>query len=262
MEQAVEHYAADRNSSDAWMLGRFVVPVQRLGEFARAYGKLPEPEQGRWPLHVIGGDDLLADANEVIVFNASSEGPGIVAIETGVYRDADSMPVVAPIPPAIEMWFEQKGGGALSRALAAPNRGATMELGGTSGVCPSPVQVGLFLQQCRAAHIAVRFTGGLNHVLGGTYALPHEKRARVRMFGFLNLVLAAVLVAEQAELGELVAALTEQDPESLECCVVSVRWRDRWFSLANLVIARRFLRSFGCGSFLDPVQGLRDLHWV
>ena len=36
MDQAVANYAAYRQDPGAWMLGRFVVPVARLDEFAQA----------------------------------------------------------------------------------------------------------------------------------------------------------------------------------------------------------------------------------
>src|SRR5271154_2009055 len=41
MATAVANYEAYLRSEDAWMLGRFIVPVARLGEVEQAVGALP-----------------------------------------------------------------------------------------------------------------------------------------------------------------------------------------------------------------------------
>ena len=41
MRAAVARYASSRSGEDAWMLGRFVLPLARLEEFEHAFDELP-----------------------------------------------------------------------------------------------------------------------------------------------------------------------------------------------------------------------------
>ena len=58
MSDAVREYAGYRRGTHAWMLGRFVLPVGRLGEFeAAAATVLPTEPSQAWPLAVLAGAD-------------------------------------------------------------------------------------------------------------------------------------------------------------------------------------------------------------
>ncbi|HET7190233.1 MAG TPA: hypothetical protein VFI52_18910, partial [Gemmatimonadaceae bacterium] len=67
MPAAAARYAEYRASADAWMLGRFIVPVARLNELAAA---LPAQPDTPWTLCVLMGDDLQADARRLADFEA------------------------------------------------------------------------------------------------------------------------------------------------------------------------------------------------
>ena len=81
MQSAVNNYADYHDGPDAWALGRFVLPVGRLPEFAEAFESLtgPRPSSRRWPLAALSGADLGADLDQIDRFNRRH---GSVEIDT------------------------------------------------------------------------------------------------------------------------------------------------------------------------------------
>src|SRR5438067_13197801 len=86
MPEAVINYAMYRNSNFAWMLGRFVVPVARLGEFIEsAEDFISADGDNVWRLSVIAGDDLDDTIRRVDDFNLHyGSGAGIDLLEIKV----------------------------------------------------------------------------------------------------------------------------------------------------------------------------------
>ena len=80
MSDAVSSYAAHLESPDAWMLGRFVVPVTRLDEMAaeaaRYTGRRPDP----WKVAALASADVTADARRIDAFNAAHAGRLLVDV--------------------------------------------------------------------------------------------------------------------------------------------------------------------------------------
>src|ERR1700722_18063931 len=65
MAPTVANYDAYCRSEWNWILGRFIVPAARLGEFENAFAELPAPTPGagfaKWRLSVLLGADAVAD---------------------------------------------------------------------------------------------------------------------------------------------------------------------------------------------------------
>ncbi len=80
MQTAVRNYAAYQLSDEAWMLGRFIVPAQRLMEFTSAFDEVCCGEQtSPWLLSVLSTGDAELDAD---LFASFSEGAAFLdAIE-------------------------------------------------------------------------------------------------------------------------------------------------------------------------------------
>ncbi|MDB4899932.1 MAG: hypothetical protein JWN53_1740, partial [Gemmatimonadetes bacterium] len=80
MSDAVSSYAAYLESPDAWMLGRFVVPVSRLDELAadaaRYTGSRPDP----WKIAALASADLATEARHIDAFNAAHAGRLLVDV--------------------------------------------------------------------------------------------------------------------------------------------------------------------------------------
>ena len=81
MREAVANYAAYRASADAWALGRFVVPVARLAEFADTARPLLARANPAWCLSSIAGDDVRGDLSTVTEFNAAGLGAEVDCFE-------------------------------------------------------------------------------------------------------------------------------------------------------------------------------------
>lgn len=84
MASAAAEYTAQRESPDAWMLGRFVVPAARLGELETALGgRFPRASGAApWRLAALLGPALDADVARVRDFNARHHAAGHTARPT------------------------------------------------------------------------------------------------------------------------------------------------------------------------------------
>ena len=91
MAAAVEEYAALAHGSEAWMLGRLVVPAARLVELElAATPHLPEAGTGRsWMLSALFGPAHGADAAAIERFNRVQVGRAVVDV---VEAKAGSVP--------------------------------------------------------------------------------------------------------------------------------------------------------------------------
>jgi hypothetical protein len=82
------------------------------------------------------------------------------------------------------------------------------------------------------------------------------------MHGFINFLVAAALAWDGATVDTLRGILAETDAGAFRFDQAA-HWRDRSLDLGCVVAARRdFVHSFGACSFLEPIEGLKDLHWL
>lgn len=259
MPEAVARYAAYRAGPHRAMLGRFVVPVARLGELAEA----ARPE-APWPLAVLAD---AADAAALDAFAAAHAGRFVPdTVETraadlpGIWRAAaafdERFTVFVEIPTAEDP-------APLVRELAARGLRAKIRTGGvTPEAFPSPSQVLRFLAECARHGVPLKATAGLHHPLRGEYPLTYAPdSARGTMYGFLNLFLAAALLYDGADEAELEALLEERDPAAIVVEAGALAWRGHRVTTDEIARARAaFAGSFGSCSFEEPLQDLGALH--
>src|SRR5262249_38818815 len=78
MTTAVRNYADYCADASAWMLGRFVVPVERLDELERAM-EAPGPAHVRgWRFTALLGSHAASDIARVRAFNAANAGRAVI----------------------------------------------------------------------------------------------------------------------------------------------------------------------------------------
>src|SRR5690606_7727239 len=109
MAEAVANYAGYRAGEDAWALGRFVVPVARLGEFsAAAAAHLPDIADGTpWRLSALLGAEPAADAALIARFNDRHRGRALVdAVEARVAGLEEVWRVMTALPSGIDIYLE------------------------------------------------------------------------------------------------------------------------------------------------------------
>jgi hypothetical protein len=82
------------------------------------------------------------------------------------------------------------------------------------------------------------------------------------MHGFMNVLLAAVLVAADAAPAEVEAVLLETDPMQFTLDDAGVRWRDTTLTHEQLRVGRERLISIGSCSFDEPRGDLARLGWL
>ncbi|MBI2512396.1 MAG: hypothetical protein HYV96_10470 [Opitutae bacterium] len=275
MPDAVRAHAAHLAGPHRAALGRFVVPLVRLAEFDAAFALLPPAEQQGWQLSVLAGPDPLADVPSILVFNSRHAGARIVSVETKISAPAastapaDIARLVAPFPSSLEVWIEipptAPDLSALLDVVRATGRGAKLRTGGTTpDAFPPPADVARFLRECHRAGVAMKATAGLHHPLRGDYRLTYAPgSATGKMFGFLNVFLAAALVHTGGSDADALALLDDGDASHFTATPDALAWRSHRFTAAQIDATRAALcRSFGSCSFTEPLDGLQELRWI
>jgi hypothetical protein len=232
--------AEDRRARDdaaAFMLARFVCPASRVGEL----GDEPRPLS-------------------VVLDAPPPDDPRVEALET------TALDVVAP---ALETYVELPVDEALEPRLdELVGRGAYAKVRCGGKATPTVEELARFVRACRERRLPFKATAGLHHAIrrdrpasdrlslaeeGGAGTPTGGRGSPVgREHGFLNLLAAVVFGNEEAALA---------DPDAAAFSLTSERfaWRDRHAGPAELVAARRRLRSIGSCSFFEPVDELTEL---
>ncbi len=213
----------------AWMLGRLILPIAKLTDFASLIEKeacIPPPGNDPWRLSVLVSETLDADIDRIFDFNrrfaGENSGPSAAAalsasadpfdipdvvVSGGVVIDAielkaQSGPQIDAamriIPEQLEPYIEIPISGpadarGLVTAMAGTGARAKVRTGGvTPEAFPNPKDLARFLIACAAADVPFKATAGLHHPIRAEYPLTYEPPCpRGMMFGFLNLFAAA-----------------------------------------------------------------------
>ena len=272
MDAAVGNYAEYRRSPAGWMLGRFIVPTARLGDFEKAAAtRLPRrPADEPWLLSALAGSDVAVDVAVIGEFNCrhAADGAGAALIDTLELR-ADTPDRIAEIARLMPSWAAvfvevplDPDPGPLLAAVAGTGLRAKARTGGvTSDAIPSTAAVARFLAACVRHRVPFKATAGLHHPVRGGYPLTYEADApRATMHGFLNVFLAAALLDAGGTETEARSLLEETDAGAFRADGAAVHWRGRTFTAARLATTRRLATSFGSCSFTEPLADLATLN--
>lgn len=272
MPAAVANYARYVSGPDSWALGRFVLPIERIGEFeaaARPYLSI-EGRHAPWHLSALVGANLQADLAAVARFNSATTAASVPPVLIDSLELKASSPSAAEdstrmLPPHLQAYIEIPIAGdpsGLITAIARAGRRAKVRTGGiTADAFPASPDLIRFMAACLRAGVPFKATAGLHHPLRAEYNLTYEADSpRGLMFGFLNLFLAAAFL--QAGLDEATAErlLEERSLEAFQIGEQSAQWREHRLTLGDLRRARRqALVSFGSCSFTEPLEALPTL---
>jgi hypothetical protein len=265
MAQAAANYESYGRSEESWILGRFIVPVARLGEFAEALAGLGTGSRV-WRLSALLGPDVAADLIRLREFNQRLAGRAIVESVEARTANAEQIGSFAGMIPAeLVTYFEVPlaDGRPCIAAIADCRRRAKLRMGGeTADQFPAPQSVIEFIRLCAAAKVPFKATAGLHHPLRSVRRLTHTRESPSGMMhGFLNLFLAAAFVRSGMETERAVQLLEEQSAEAFHFDSHAVVWRGHRLSREEIAGARRsFAISFGSCSFTEPLDDLRALH--
>jgi hypothetical protein len=266
MAAAVAAYAEYLASADAWMLGRFVVPVTQVDELASAAGGIAGGHAGQWRLSALVGDDAEGDAERIRSFNARY--PALFVVDTAEARaasaeriDAVSRALGRSLPTYFEVPADPDPAALLDAVRRARARAKIRTGGVTADAVPPASHVARFLVRCAAAGVPFKATAGLHHPLRGEHPLTYAPDApSATMFGFLNVFVAGVLASRGASEAELLAVLEEREAAAFSFDADGMSWRRHRVSTAELATTRSsFAVAFGSCSFREPVDDLQEL---
>lgn len=269
MSSAVSNYAQHRASDDAWMLGRFVVPVSRLDEWSAAVRALSDIDQRAWHgahLSVLLSGEFSREAELIGAFNAEEPlGVRIDAAEGRTGTPDTVLATAAAMPDEVMLYCElphREDPIDLLCAVKSAGVRAKIRTGGvTPEVFPAAHDIVRFLRRCMELGVTSKATAGLHHPLRGEYGLTYAPDAvRGTMHGYLNVFLCAA--ALRAGLTDAVAEriLLETDPASFVIAGGSVNFAGVDLSEAALAAMRvDGLVAFGSCSFREPVDELRAM---
>ncbi|MEO7520773.1 MAG: hypothetical protein ABIW79_03045 [Gemmatimonas sp.] len=283
MSQAVRAYAHYRAGGTGWMLGRFVCPASGLESFSEAADPLLPRDSGAipWRLTVTGSGDSTTDLESIAAFNErhlvcfEDRGAIVDAFETKAARVDDVIRIDLETPPSLETYIELPLSSGTSdldsmvAAIAKCGRRAKMRTGGTNAEAfPSAESVASFLQSCISHRVPAKATAGLHHPLCGLYCLTYADAAPTgTMFGYLNVFLAAALLASGGSGSDALHLLEESNASSIELNDEHVSWHgaDASANFGRPLLQRvrqTVLVSFGSCSFTEPVEESRALGLV
>jgi len=265
MRNAVAEYASQRSSPEAWMLGRFVVPVGRLDELASEAASDVRAGQGAWPLSALVSADPAADAEVIHRFNATHQERLVVESVELRAPTVDAIDWALPtLDRTLERYVEIPLGDsrALLQAIRQHGARAKARTGGiTPDAFPTAIDLAHFIASCVQLEVPFKATAGLHHPLRGEQRLTYDNEApTATMFGFLDVFVAAAFARSGAGEDMLVRLLEERDAAAFTFDGDVLRWRDRELSVTQVKAARRDVAlSFGSCSFSEPVDDLHRL---
>jgi hypothetical protein len=272
MADAVARYDEYRRGDHRWALGKFVLPVARLGEFDQA-ARAVQGGVSSWQLALVAGADFAKDVAAIDAFArreavrarvgaievraATAEQVGTVAANTSRLR--------AAIPDAFDVYVEvplTADPGSLIRVIGDCGLRAKARTGGVeAGVFPDAARLAEFLVLCTAHRVTFKATAGLHHALRGSYPLTYDPASEHgTMFGFLNVFVAALVAREGLDAAAVRAVLEERDAGAFVFDATGVSWRGHRASAAAIHAMRaNTATSFGSCSFTEPISDLSTL---
>jgi len=276
MQAAVDNYAEYRAGKDRELLGRFVVPAWRLTEFGDASRRVLERGDNSvpWCLSVIVDGDIAAARKTMLAFTSthmseSADGHALCdAVELVARNEQEVIEASIAFPQPIHRFFEvspNEEARSILRAVAARRGSAKIRTGGVNqDAFPRSDAVVRFIAACKDLGVPFKATAGLHHALRGTYPLTYEtKSARGKMYGFINMLLAAAFVragVTEPEAGEI---LEESSADAFSMRNGGLTWRSHKLSRDDLRTTRdKLFLSFGSCSFTEPVDEARALGFI
>lgn len=266
MGTAVRKYQEYLGGEHGWMLGSFVVPAARIGEFVIAFENVCCGEkENPWTLSLVCAGEAVEDAQRIADFRQGAVFIGSVETRAADPRAGEASLERLPAAPMRYVEFPPERAAEMLPVLADRGAWAKIRMGGlTSETIPSVDVVAHFLEACARERVRFKATAGLHHAVRGTRALTGASDSpRAMMHGFLNLFLAAALAYLGADQRAVVRTLAEEDAAAFRLDDELIRWHDNTLISDQIERVRReFAMGFGSCSFNEPVDDLKEMEWI
>ena len=290
LDEAIRSYLHYAQGSDAWMLGRFVIPATRLNELDAFADLLLE--ESPFCVTVLGraADDPAGFLSSIADDQKEVKGlykRGAVHVEVEAYEvrlplryDSACVSQVAQMLAGMgrPIFFEGPPGpkaqgplieilGKVAFARADPEPGASISRLGLKFRCggldasavPTVDEMAFVIHACREAGVPLKFTAGLHHPIR-----RYDAGAQTHALGFVNVFVAGVLAhACKLDQDAVRSVLADEDPTHFTFTEDYLAWMDVHASRSEIGIARgAIVTSFGSCSFDEPRDDLRALGWL
>lgn len=267
MSSAVHEYALHSSGADADLLGRFVVPVTRLDEFAIASAPLTGRDE-KWKVSAIAAEHPDLTRAAVERFNSTYSAVECDSVEMPVASYDDIAQAASAFGDDFELFLEVSPHTdpiPLLREIAQTHASAKLRTGGVlESAIPSSEHVLRFLEVCVEEGVPFKATAGLHHAIRGRYPLTYEHGSSTAvMFGYLNVFFGAAFTAAGSSESAILGVLEETEASAFRIDDRGVWWRDHVVVHEQLAIVREtFALSFGSCSFTEPVGEARALNLI
>jgi hypothetical protein len=120
------------------------------------------------------------------------------------------------------------------------------------------------LKELARRGIAFKATAGLHHAIRSRHPFTYDVDSQSGvMHGFVNLFCAAALIHFRGDVDDAESLLKDEDTTAWEVNDTAIRWKSFGVSTSQVrEVRRKFMNSFGCCSFEEPLQGLEALGWL
>jgi hypothetical protein len=268
MHSAVAAFAEYRSGDFRDLLGRFVLPAERLDEFASAAGSILSDKVDPLRLSVIASGDYSDVRRAIDRFNDSEFGAVCDTIETRITSADDVARALAAFPEPFELYLEVPSfddPADLIKTISSTPASAKIRTGGiVETAVPTSEQIYRFMKGCVSEGVPFKATAGLHHLIRGTYPLTYEADSpSATMYGFLNIFLAAAFCASGSSESAVIGALEESSVAAFRFDEKGVWWRDHFVLDEQLAVVRQTVAtSFGSCSFTEPVGEARQFQLI
>jgi hypothetical protein len=255
LETTVENYRSYRAGSQAWALGRLILPANKVATFAETWPSFAS----EWPISLLMSPDVVTDWH-----SAFDRGLCCDVFECMPMPVQEIAAVRRLLPAATTVYFEVPTGSdpePAIEAIAAAGSRAKLRTGGTTpDAFPSVLELVRFLSCCVKHRVAFKATAGLHHPLRGVHALTYEAQSdSILMHGYVNFILASILLQQGGEIAEASALLDDTSAENFRFAHEQISWLHRDFTRQQIIQGRVDLMvSFGSCSFTEPLEGIAE----
>ncbi len=251
LEPALRNQAQYVRDPDAWMLGAFVLPVEK---FDAAVGNLSLFDQEH-PLLISALGAKTTNAGEFIaalkiaadkIRSLAKVGSAIEGLELQTFLETS----VDSAEKTIALLAEHN-------SMAARPFGYKLRSGGVSAdAFPTSHQIARVLVNAVKQHVPIKFTAGLHHPIR-----QFRDEVKTKMHGFLNVLGAAVLASEHEwDEKQISKMLEDENGTSFSFSDASFVWREWKITTSRIKARRNLVTSFGSCSFDEPREDLRALN--
>lgn len=256
LRTTVENYDSYRAGTNAWALGRLVLPVARINEFATMWPQLVS----EWPMSMLLGEDVVTEFR-----HASESGFLCDVVECKPLPASEIAAVRRALPAATKIYFEVAAGCDPEESIAAIAATGSMAKVRTGGITPDAIppvpDLAQFLSCCISYGVQFKATAGLHHAIRGIHPLTCAPLSdTAAMHGYLNVILASVLLRYDGTDSDASELLGDMLPANFRLGDEYVHWRDRTFSQRQIMRLRKELMvSFGSCSFTEPLDEINSM---